>query len=328
MNRETIHPASDEHWHALRAQDITSTDVSALFGMSPYKTAFELWHEKASGERAPFVENERVKWGNRLEASIARGIAEDRDWVIRPFKEYMRAPELRAGSSFDFRIIESGAGRAAAYPGIDAPCDAILEIKAVDWLAFRNGWTVEDDFIEAPAHIELQVQHQLLVSGLRRAYIGVLVGGNDIRVIEREADAGVHRAIIERVAAFWDSIARNDPPDPVMPDDAAAVIRMNQTIQPGKLLDARNDETLAGMVREYTQAKSDEKNAKELAESIKAGILQHIGDAEKVLAATAKISAGVVAPSAGTLVTQDMVGSHVGGRAGYRMLRVTQAKPK
>src|SRR5690606_13565282 len=162
-------PADEAAWHALRAQDLTSTDIAALFNLSPYKTHFELWHEKKSGEPVRIQQNERMKWGNRLEASVALGIAEDRGWTVRPLKEYGRLPGLRLGSSFDFRVIAKisnspGYGTNLDPDGVgwtrdDSPDDAILEIKCVDFRAFRDGWTVEDDYIEAPPHIEIQVQH-------------------------------------------------------------------------------------------------------------------------------------------------------------------------
>ena len=326
MTRQTITPRDREHWLSLRAQDLTSTDIAALFGMSPYKTKFELWHEKKSNEIVRIAQNAKMTWGTRLEASIAEGIAEDRDWCVRPFKEYVRDDELRIGSSFDYRIITSAAGRAAAAPGIDSPDDAILEIKTVDALAFRNGWTVTDDFIEAPAHIELQVQHQLLVSGLSVAYIGVLIGGNDVRILQRKADDGVHAAIRAKAAEFWRSIADNTPPDPVMPADAAAVIRLNSYAEPGRLFDARGNASIASRIAEYHRLKREAADITDIADTIKAELLVEIGDAERVMADGFTISAGMVADSPGTLVTADMVGQYVGGRRGYRNFRVTSKK--
>jgi predicted phage-related endonuclease len=66
-----ITPDSQDHWLQLRTQDVTSTESAALFGMSPYVTQFELWHRKKSGEQPEFKTNERMRWGNRLEAAIA-----------------------------------------------------------------------------------------------------------------------------------------------------------------------------------------------------------------------------------------------------------------
>lgn len=294
MERQLITLQSDAHWHALRAEDLTSTDVAALFNLSPYKTAFELFHEKKSGERIQIADNPRMRWGRRLEASVAEGIIEDNDWCGRPFKEYARLTDVRLGASFDWRI---HAHPDAPGTASDSPDDAILEIKTVDFLAFRDGWTIDEGFIEAPPHIEIQVQHQMLVSGLRRAYIGVLVAGNRIEVIEREADDAVHAGILARAAEFWQSIADGRAPDPVMPDDAEAVIRMNQFAEPGKLLDARGDEDLATLLQQYQQYGLDERVAAEQRKVIKAEILQKIGDAEKVITNIGKISAGITGPA-------------------------------
>ena len=81
----------------------------------------------------------------------------------------------------------------------------------------------------------------MLCSGLDRAYIGVMVGGNRIEVLERKADLAVHAGILAKAKAFWLSIDEDKAPDPVMPEDAAAVIRMNSYAEPGKLYDATND---------------------------------------------------------------------------------------
>ncbi|WYK04376.1 hypothetical protein DWF04_015295 [Cereibacter sphaeroides f. sp. denitrificans] len=54
----------------------------------------------------------------------------------------------------------------------------------------------------APPHSELQVQHQLLVSGRQWAVIVVLVGGNDLRVTVRTRNEIIIQKIRDRVAAF------------------------------------------------------------------------------------------------------------------------------
>lgn len=317
MNREFITPTDEAHWHAMRAADLTSTDVAALFGLSPYKTRFELWHEKKSGEVARIKDNDRMKWGRRLESAVAHGIAEDRGWAVVPLKDYGRIADERIGSSFDFRIIGTGGFFDKAGDTIVDDGDAILEIKTVDALAYQRGWIIEDDYVEAPAHIELQVQHQMLVSGLRRAFIGVLIGGNRIEVLEREADDQVHAGIINAARAFWASIADGIEPPPVMPDDAEAVIRMNQHAEPGKLLDARNDAAIAALVARYAELGQQAKVIADERDVVKAELLQAIGDAEKVLLDGFSVSAGVVGPAEVSYT-----------RPGYRNLRVTAKKQK
>lgn len=317
MTAVTIPFTTEADWLAARRQDVTSTESAALFGLSPYATNFEVWHRKHSNLETEFQQNERMAWGNRLEAAIAAGIAEERGWRVEPMKDYMRLPAERIGASFDFRILNHPAG------------PAHLEIKNVDYLAFRDNWLEHDDgTIEAPAHIEMQVQHQMLVSGYSRAFIGALIGGNRHVVIERERDEAVIRAIRQRAAAFWKSVDSHDEPPPVMPEDAAAVMQLHQYAEPGKVLDASRDPSIIDLVQQYQAVKRDEKSAKEAAEVLKAEILMAVGDAEKVIGPDWSLATSIVSGTPTVEITAEMVGQTYGGREGYRQLRVTKRKSK
>jgi len=313
---EIIVPSNTDHWLEMRRQDVTSTESAALFGLSPYVTHFDLWHRKRSGTAPEFTLNDRMKWGNRLEAAIAHGIAEEQGWEIRPLKEYMRIPGERMGSSFDFVITNLGE-------------PVHLEIKNVDYIAFREGWIEHDDgMIEAPAHIEMQVQHQMAVSGFSRAFIGAFVAGNRGVVIERQGDEQVIRAIRHRVAEFWRTVDAGEEPEPVMPDDAEALIRLHQYAQPGKVLDAGDNPAITALVEEYKRAANAEATAKEDKDVAKARLFEAIGDAEKVLLPGWTISAAIQAETPPTLITAEMVGTTYGGRKGFRGLRVNPRKSK
>lgn len=315
MTTEIIPYTSQEAWLEARKQDVTSTESAALFGMSPYLTRYDLWHRKKTGVVPEFKTNDRMKWGNRLEAAIAHGIAEEQGWTVKPMKEYFRDPDLRMGSSFDFVITSLGE-------------PVHLEIKNVDYLAFRDGWLEHDDgSIEAPEHIEMQVQHQMAVSGFRRAFIGAFIGGNRGVVIERERDEDVIAAIRAKVREFWSSVDQGQEPEPVLPGDAEAIIRLNQYARPGKVLSASDDAVLNALLEEYKAASAAEKNAKEDKEVAKAMIFQHIGDAEKVLADHWTVSCAMQADVPPTLITPDMVGKTCGGKSGFRNLRIYPRKP-
>jgi len=316
MTTEIIKTTSEQQWLELRKLDVTSTESAALFGMSPYLTHFDLWHRKRNNVTPDFKVNERMKWGNRLEAAIAHGIAEEQGWEIVPLKDYMRDPDARIGSSFDFMITNLEGG------------PAHLEIKNVDYLAFRDGWIEHDDgSIEAPEHIEMQVQHQMAVSGFTRSFIGAFIAGNRGVVIERQRDEQVIAAIKAKVAEFWRTIDANEEPMPVMPQDADVVIRLNQYAQPGKVLDASTDEVLIGLVNDYKNAATQAANWEEDKQACKAKLLEHIGDAEKVLLPGFTISAAMQADTPPTIITEDMIGKTYGGRKGFRGLRINTRKP-
>jgi putative phage-type endonuclease len=283
MKRTNILPSDKEAWLALRGLDITSTDVSALFGLSPYKTRLQLWHEKATGASDSFEETERMKWGTRLQDTIARGIAEDQGWEIRARNVYSRIEERRIGSSFDFEIINHPDG-----PGL-------LEIKNVDYLVFRDKWSEEDGIVEAPAHIELQLQHQLLVTGRAWGVIAALVAGNQVKYAIRLADPDVHSQILDEVARFWASVASGVAPEPHYPEDAEVVARLHVKANPGEVVDATGDLELDELVARYKHVSSEISGLEEIKDTIKAQVLTRIGTAEKVIGSGWSISAGVTA---------------------------------
>lgn len=306
MERIIIKPENKQAWLALRTKDVTSTEASALFDMSPYSTAFELWHRKKSGEVVEIPDNERMRWGRRLQDAIAYGIAEDQGWVCEPMEEYITVPDMRMGSSFDFKMIDQG-NRIG-----------ILEIKNVDYMVFKDKWTVEDDgSITAPEHIEIQLQHQLHVADLEWGAIGVLVAGNSPRVLVRERDHDVGKAIEKRVRAFWKSIEDDTAPQPTYPADAEFVASLYGYAEPGKVLDARDDAEIATLCENYAAASLKEREAREDKETAKAMLLTRIGDHEKCMVAGFTISAGVVGEAEIAYT-----------RKPYRNFRITAKKEK
>ena len=311
-NRVSIIPESESAWHALRAQDVTSTESSALFGLSPYMTHFELWHRKKSGEVYTIKDNERMFWGRKLQDAIASGIAEQQLWNCAPRPEYERLPDVRMGSSFDYK-----AWRFESKDSINVE-PGMLEIKNVDYLAFRDNWTVgENGDIEAPPHIEIQLQHQLHVSGYTWGAIGVLVGGNKPHVLIREYDPAVGKGIENKIRAFWQSIEAGKEPEPFYPDDAQFVHSLYGHAEPGKIIDVRDDDEITTLCHDYAEAGKREKLAKEDKDIAKAKLLELIGNAEKVTANGFSISCGIVAPCE-VAYTRD----------GYRLFKVTKKKEK
>lgn len=310
MTPEIIIPRDQQHWLELRTHDLTSTDIAALFGISPYCTPYELWHRKRDRINVQFDENERMKWGTRLQDAIAAGIGEEHDWSCRRQTAYFRLPDIRLGTSIDFTAIENSEKDSIIF---------LLEIKNVDSLQFLKEWIKnEKGNYEAPYHIEIQVQHQLLVTGHPFGYIGVLIGGNRLELIKRTADKKVHDAILLKAAEFWRSIDENNPPSPDMEADAGFISKLYGYAEPGKLIDISQDTGLKDLADEYTKLKGVIKDHDKRCESIKAEVLMKIGDAEKAIHPTFSISAGVIAPT--------WIEAYE--RKGYRNFRITPKKEK
>jgi putative phage-type endonuclease len=240
---------SDHHLHELRAQNVGASEIAALFGASPYTTLFTLWYQKAGKILSPDFDSERMYWGNRLEPVIAQGIAEKQGWTIRKVRRYLMHPTVKGmGATLDYEIFNHA----------DGP--ACLEIKNLSIEAWRKNWLKnEDGSIEAPLHIELQLQHQLSVTGRPWGAIGFLVGGNKGHVVIRKRHEPTIQKIEQAIAAFWDTIEKGKAPELEEAGDLGALVQLFDGSQTVTL----DSDEFESRVQACLDAEVSEKAAKE-----------------------------------------------------------------
>lgn len=308
-----ITPKNREHWLQLKTEDISSTESSALFGISPYSTEFELWHQKKSGEIHELEDNERMYCGRMMEDTIAKMVSEQLEIKVRRLKTYIRHDACKGmGSSFDYEIVNHPNG-----PGL-------LEIKNVDSLIYRNEW----DECEAPPHIESQLQHQLEITDRSWGLIVALVGGNQLRIIERKRNKKVGKAICRRIKQFWGDIKKDNEPEPNFDLDCDFIISMYRT-DDGEPLDISNDEELTALVIAHKELKDRANGFEKACKAMKAEVFYRVGNAPKLITNVGlNVAMTNTKDTAPTLVTKEMVGELIGGREGYRQFKITKRKKK
>lgn len=305
MQREVIVPENEQEWLALRRKDITSTMSPALFNVSPYMTAFELYHAKASGFDVEFPENERMTWGKRLEPVIAAGIAEDNGWELRKITEYVRLPHLNMGSSFDYEVI-------CPYRG-----KGILEVKNVDGYVHYKQWVDG----EAPPHIEIQLQHQLEVKGdCKWGVIGAFVGGNKPTLYERAYDPDMGAGIRRTIATFWKNVAEKNEPKADFYRDGHVIRALYQGRE--DLADKTKDDNFAALVSQYNRAKEMRTFHEREEGAAQVAIIKALGNHAGAYTQGHKVEVSTIKESQGTLITSDMVGTYTGGRKAHNRLYV------
>lgn len=286
----SLHVGSEAAWLALRQEHVGASEVAALFGVSPYETHFGLWVRK-SGHVPPrdIALDRRIMAGKHLEPAIADLVAEIHGLTIRKTRRYLVHDDVsRMGASLDYEILEPVAGSKGTW--------VPFEIKNVGFDVFRD-WKVghDDDGraeIEPPLHIDLQVQHQLAVTGAPVGYVGVLVGGNEPHLIRRERHAEIIKQIEARVAAFWTDVdAKREPVIDYERDLAAlSVVRANGDGE----LDLRGNSEAEALVAMYADAKRREKAAAEIAESCRAQALAQWGDKVRVVLGNGSVALKVL----------------------------------
>ena len=210
MERIVIPFTTEEDWLANRIHDLTSSDIPCLFGVG-YQTYADLFRHKLNGTAPKFEPTEEVLWGKAFEPVIAQEMARRNGWNIRRKDEYIRIPELRLASSFDYCIediendtpIKLQPGRVYPYPYHREV--ALMEVKNVNSFKYKKDWREGFD-IESTPYIEIQVQNELLVSQLPVCYICVCVGGFRGLTLRRIANPNIQNAILAKSKQFWQAI--------------------------------------------------------------------------------------------------------------------------
>ncbi len=314
MTNAIAYPITDKQsWLENRLLDVTSTEVSALFGLSPYKTKYELYNEKKDKVVINIEDNQRMAWGRRLEDSIAHGCADMMGWKVEQFDLYMSDPDLRMGSSFDYKITsEKELG--------------ILEVKNVDRLAFLKSWIEHDDgTVEAPPHIELQLHHQMAVANINWGCICALVGGNELKTVILKRNPKIEEEIKSRIKEFWQLVKSGTPPEIDFNRDSTYIIR-NSTAQDDLGMVA--DEDVEKIIDQYVTLNRSIKDDEKERDKLKAQIFERSQGASKIISKYGNVNCGMTKGSKGKLITQEMVGTYINGRNPYRQLRITQPKPQ
>lgn len=164
-----------------RRRCLCSSDVPAILGVSPFKSAMDVWMEKIVPEhcyKGRKRDSQAMYLGRLIEPLILDwaaervGLSRYKRNIWRIWKE-----DPRFGATLD------GAGR------LDSDY-VIIEAKSAGLASFRgaSGWGSEDDGNNGiPSWVMAQCMHQMLVTDTRSMYVAALVAGLGMRLYRIEA---------------------------------------------------------------------------------------------------------------------------------------------
>ena len=155
------------------ARIIMSTDAAAVV---------RLWREKR-GEADPedLSNNLLVQFGHVTEELNQRWFARETGHQVDHVQRFLWHPSL---------------------PWMGATLDGVVEAqKAVFEAKFMLPWSFSED-AAAEKHMA-QLQHNMLVSGARRAYLSILTGSAKWVLIEVEADPLYQTVLLQVERIFW-----------------------------------------------------------------------------------------------------------------------------
>lgn len=253
---------SREEWLKWRKRGIGGSDVSCLLGINKWKSEIQLWLDKTNQTNEPAEENEAMQWGNIMEPIIRNHFAEVMKKPVVEVKAMLQHPE------YPYML--------ADVDGLtvdDAGNPAILEIKTASEYK-RSEW--EEDI---PTYYQTQVQHYLCVTGVAKAYVAVLIGGNSFKVYEVDADMEIQSMLIVLEQEFWNKVQNMIRPE--MDGSDAAKDLLDNIYRGGIAEQIILPEEGIEYVDQYIEACAEEDNAKAKKQEASNRIKEIMGDYDK-----------------------------------------------
>ena len=256
-----------DQWLEVRKGGIGSSDAAAAVGLNPYKSQLELWMEKTGRTEVSGDEpgmDSPVFWGTLLEPYVAVAYQQKTDRRVRKVNavlQHLTFPFMLA--NIDREVVGS-------------PDVQILECKT----AGEFGSRLWKDGV--PEYVQLQVQHQLAVTGKGAADVAVLLCGQHLEIHRIQRDEEVIARLIVLETRFWNHVETDTPPPADGSESAAKALR---NLYPGNstTLDFSQDAALGHAFTSLASLRVELEEKEAQAEKLKQTIQQAMGDASRAL---------------------------------------------
>lgn len=207
-------------WLKARQHSIGSSDVSGIMGLSRFSSPWSVWKSKVRPlEEGAERESEIAEWGRRHEPAItlwfrdqSTAIVEDLEEVLgREVKGFilhdpgdfsvMGSPERPNHTTTLDRLL-------CLMESLDGPREpvAVVELKC----AYYDAATEWEERVPLP--YQMQIQHQMYVTGLSLGYFVVLRDGYRPAWYRCERDEEFIGEMLYRCGEFWKLVEANEPP--------------------------------------------------------------------------------------------------------------------
>jgi len=268
---------SRNDWLDVRKRGIGSSDAAAAIGLNPYKSQLELWLEKTNRDVGlakpnPDDDTTPVFWGVVLEPVVASQYQRRTGNKVRKVNAVLQHPDVPwMLANIDREVVGSNEVQ-------------ILECKT----AGLNGARLWREGV--PKYVEVQVMHQLAVTGKQAADVAVLLGGQQLEVYRIERDEALIEQLIALERQFWHYVETDTPPPADGSESAEAALCLLYPADDGEQLDFTEDAALSQAFDELKQVRGALTSLGKREAELKQSLQQAMGEASKALFASGSIS--------------------------------------
>lgn len=267
---------SREDWLEVRKNGIGGSDAAAAVGLNPYMSPLELWLIKTGRDANlprpdPQDTSEPVYWGTLLEPIVAASYTKQTGNKVRRVNAVLQHPTI------PFMLANVDREVVGCRDVQLLECKTAGEFGARLW---RDG---------VPEYVQLQVQHQLAVTGRQAADVAVLICGQRLEVHHVVRDDSLIARLIELEAAFWRFVETDTSPPADGSDSADRALRC---LYPGAggTVDFTDDRRLSSAFADLVAVRADIEARQQVEAQLKQTIAQAMGEADRAEFETGSVS--------------------------------------
>lgn len=216
-------------WLRRRKLGVSGTDIAAIMGLHPYKSAMKLWIEKRQPvdevDDVDDVSNQYMEWGNRLERPVADKWSEKHGKIVSKglFIEKIFSGVILCGTP-DFIVLDANQG---------------LEIKTA---GSRSAFKWGNGPTDIPMEYYLQCQWYLMLTGFDIWHMAVLIGGNEYKDYVIQRNEKIINVAQDKAMKFWkEHVLTGEPPEDFKSSDYGTLLGQTVALTVPELLPAPNE---------------------------------------------------------------------------------------
>lgn len=253
-------------WLQVRRQGIGSSDAASAVGLNPYCSPLQLWLEKTGRDEGDDCPSDAAYWGTVLEPIVADEYARQTGHKVRKVNAVLQHPDqafMRANLDREIVGVEGGPG--------------ILECKTSGFFAAK-AW---DEGV--PEWYQIQVLHQLAVTGRAWADVAVLIAGQSFQIHRIERDEALIDQLIGLERHFWDFVEADTPPPTDGSESSRQALARLYARDDGLVVDYRDDPTLNAVFAQLVEARDRARQASAEEEQNRQQIQAAMGEARSAV---------------------------------------------
>lgn len=194
-----------QEWLRERKNYLGGTDLAAICGLSPYRTALDVYLDKTSDNISEDT-NAAMRWGTLLEDVVAKAYSED----TGHFLKIADGPIYHSEYKFLAANIDRWAYDLHPFKS-EMSTKHILECKTAGFTKGKEWGDSGTDQIPEPYLI--QVAYYAAICDVSKVDIAVLISGQDFRIYTYERNRELEDKLIKIACNFWHShIEKRIPP--------------------------------------------------------------------------------------------------------------------